>query len=165
MVCDSLPSFSREFDLMSMDMKALYTLPQSVGIAGGRPSSSYYFVGSQASNHFYLDLHHTPATTDRKAEREREHGVPIRQATTERGSVYLHLLATIIPRHRLRPAAQLIDDLKPDWLSITSMKNNNCLRTALPPEAHTCVGTQQARIMVGRCCRARLVMLGWVTSR
>ncbi|KAG6872292.1 hypothetical protein C0995_011188, partial [Termitomyces sp. Mi166 len=37
----------------------LYTFPQSVGIAGGRPSSSYYFVGSQSNNLFYLDLHHT----------------------------------------------------------------------------------------------------------
>jgi len=37
----------------------IYTWPwQSVGIAGGRPSSSYYFVGSQADNLFYLDPHH-----------------------------------------------------------------------------------------------------------
>ncbi|KAJ7121875.1 hypothetical protein C8R43DRAFT_959475 [Mycena crocata] len=34
----------------------LYTFPQSVGIAGGRPSSSYYFVGSGL---FYLDPHHS----------------------------------------------------------------------------------------------------------
>ncbi|CAL1697204.1 unnamed protein product [Somion occarium] len=39
-------------------LKELYTWPQSVGIAGGRPSSSYYFVGSQADNLFYLDPHH-----------------------------------------------------------------------------------------------------------
>ena len=32
-----------------------YTRSQSIGIAGGRPSSSYYFVGSQADNLFYLD--------------------------------------------------------------------------------------------------------------
>ncbi|KAJ3517680.1 hypothetical protein NLJ89_g354 [Agrocybe chaxingu] len=40
-------------------IKQLYTFPQSVGIAGGRPSSSYYFVGSQADNLFYLDPHNT----------------------------------------------------------------------------------------------------------
>ncbi|KAG6863999.1 hypothetical protein C0991_001174 [Blastosporella zonata] len=40
----------------------LYTFPQSVGIAGGRPSSSYYFVGSQADNLFYLDPHHARPT-------------------------------------------------------------------------------------------------------
>ncbi|EIN03481.1 hypothetical protein PUNSTDRAFT_56214 [Punctularia strigosozonata HHB-11173 SS5] len=39
-------------------IKELYTWPQSVGIAGGRPSSSYYFVGSQADSLFYLDPHH-----------------------------------------------------------------------------------------------------------
>ncbi|PPR05795.1 hypothetical protein CVT26_010145 [Gymnopilus dilepis] len=38
-------------------IKQLYTFPQSVGIAGGRPSSSYYFVGSQSDNLFYLDPH------------------------------------------------------------------------------------------------------------
>src|ERR1700761_3038028 len=73
-------------------MKALYTLPQSVGIAGGRPSSSYYFVGSQADNLFYLDPHHTRATIPLRpptqtSERERERGIPIRQTTPERGSV------------------------------------------------------------------------------
>ncbi|KAG5651052.1 hypothetical protein H0H81_010067 [Sphagnurus paluster] len=35
-----------------------YDTIKSVGIAGGRPSSSYYFVGSQADNLFYLDPHH-----------------------------------------------------------------------------------------------------------
>ena len=29
-----------------------------MGIASGRPSSSYYFVGLQADNLFYLDPHH-----------------------------------------------------------------------------------------------------------
>ncbi|KAJ7636027.1 hypothetical protein DFH06DRAFT_657448 [Mycena polygramma] len=40
-------------------VKQLYTFPQSVGIAGGRPSSSYYFVGAQAEGLFYLDPHHS----------------------------------------------------------------------------------------------------------
>ncbi|KAJ7834430.1 hypothetical protein B0H13DRAFT_1914096 [Mycena leptocephala] len=39
--------------------KLLYTFPQSVGIAGGRPSSSYYFVGVQGEGLFYLDPHHS----------------------------------------------------------------------------------------------------------
>ncbi|EPE03685.1 cysteine protease atg4 [Ophiostoma piceae UAMH 11346] len=40
-------------------------MPQSVGIAGGRPSSSHYFIGcqrsteDQGSHFFYLDPHHT----------------------------------------------------------------------------------------------------------
>ncbi|KAJ7718815.1 hypothetical protein B0H16DRAFT_1608276, partial [Mycena metata] len=40
-------------------IKLLYTFPQSVGIAGGRPSSSYYFVGAQGDGLFYLDPHHS----------------------------------------------------------------------------------------------------------
>ncbi|KAG6908066.1 hypothetical protein DXG01_006255 [Tephrocybe rancida] len=52
-------------------IKMLYMFLQSVGITGGRPSSSYYFVGSQVDNLFYLDPHHarpaiplrTPPTT------------------------------------------------------------------------------------------------------
>ncbi|KAG5331597.1 hypothetical protein C0989_007854, partial [Termitomyces sp. Mn162] len=45
-----------------------YETIKSVGIAGGRPSSSYYFVGSQADNLFYLDPHHArPAVALRPA--------------------------------------------------------------------------------------------------
>jgi len=40
-------------------IKHYFTLPQCVGIAGGRPSSSYYFVGTQNDNLFYIDPHHT----------------------------------------------------------------------------------------------------------
>lgn len=35
------------------------TYPQSIGIAGGRPSSSHYFVGFQNDTFFYLDPHLT----------------------------------------------------------------------------------------------------------
>ncbi|KAF7289537.1 Cysteine protease [Mycena chlorophos] len=39
-------------------IKELFTFPQSVGISGGRPSSSYYFVGAQGDGLIYLDPHH-----------------------------------------------------------------------------------------------------------
>ncbi|CCF39271.1 cysteine protease atg4 [Colletotrichum higginsianum] len=38
---------------------AALQMPQSVGIAGGRPASSHYFIGAQGSYLFYLDPHHT----------------------------------------------------------------------------------------------------------
>ncbi|EGP83392.1 uncharacterized protein MYCGRDRAFT_49421 [Zymoseptoria tritici IPO323] len=40
-------------------LKSILELPQSVGIAGGRPSSSHYFVGHQGDHFFYLDPHTT----------------------------------------------------------------------------------------------------------
>ena len=40
-------------------IKSIFTFPQSVGISGGRPSSSYYFVGFQSNCLFYIDPHHT----------------------------------------------------------------------------------------------------------
>ena len=40
-------------------LKESLQLPQSVGIAGGRPSSSHYFFGVQGDQFFYLDPHVT----------------------------------------------------------------------------------------------------------
>ncbi|KAK5135026.1 hypothetical protein LTR08_005686 [Meristemomyces frigidus] len=40
-------------------LKAALDMPQSVGIAGGRPSSSHYFIGHQGDSFFYLDPHST----------------------------------------------------------------------------------------------------------
>ncbi|KAL8879120.1 MAG: hypothetical protein Q9198_003210 [Flavoplaca austrocitrina] len=40
-------------------LKVSLQLSQSVGIAGGRPSSSHYFVGHQGDSFFFLDPHQT----------------------------------------------------------------------------------------------------------
>ena len=40
-------------------LKSLLQMPQSIGIAGGRPSSSHYFFGIQGDQFFYLDPHVT----------------------------------------------------------------------------------------------------------
>jgi cysteine protease ATG4 len=87
-VCDPFIFFHvRSIDI---NMKALYTFLPSVCIAGGRPSSSYYLVGSQADNLFYLDPRHTRATIPLRPPTQtsdRERGIPIRQVMPERGSV------------------------------------------------------------------------------
>ncbi|KAJ5219781.1 Peptidase C54 [Penicillium chermesinum] len=55
--------------------------PQSVGIAGGRPSSSHYFVGVQDSQFFFLDPHLTrPALPYHSPDQE--------YAPEERGTYY-----------------------------------------------------------------------------
>ncbi|KAL6721104.1 Cysteine protease atg4 [Lecanora helva] len=49
-------------------LKALLRLPQSVGIAGGRPSSSHYFFALQGDQFFYLDPHVTRPALQRSSE-------------------------------------------------------------------------------------------------
>ncbi|OQD88651.1 hypothetical protein PENANT_c003G08802 [Penicillium antarcticum] len=44
-------------------LQAALQYPQSVGVAGGRPSSSHYFVGAQDSHLFFLDPHSTRLAT------------------------------------------------------------------------------------------------------
>ncbi|KAI0198682.1 cysteine protease atg4 [Astrocystis sublimbata] len=40
-------------------LTAALQMPQSIGIAGGRPSSSHFFIGVQGLYFFYLDPHYT----------------------------------------------------------------------------------------------------------
>ncbi|KAH7369917.1 putative cysteine protease atg4 [Rhexocercosporidium sp. MPI-PUGE-AT-0058] len=40
-------------------LKSALQMPQSIGIAGGQPSSSHYFIGVQGQYFFYLDPHQT----------------------------------------------------------------------------------------------------------
>ncbi|KAF2201900.1 putative cysteine protease ATG4 [Delitschia confertaspora ATCC 74209] len=40
-------------------LKSSLQMSQSIGIAGGRPSASHYFVGTQGNHFFYLDPHET----------------------------------------------------------------------------------------------------------
>ncbi|KAJ7442939.1 peptidase family C54-domain-containing protein [Mycena galericulata] len=55
----ALPCLRLRASSLTSFPQMLYTFPQSVGIAGGRPSSSYYFVGVQGDGLFYLDPHHS----------------------------------------------------------------------------------------------------------
>ncbi|KAG0359609.1 hypothetical protein BC939DRAFT_501354 [Gamsiella multidivaricata] len=47
-------------------IKTTFEIPQTLGIAGGRPSSSYYFVGHQGDDLFYLDPHHSRCMVEAK---------------------------------------------------------------------------------------------------
>ncbi|KAG0361755.1 Cysteine protease atg4 [Mortierella sp. AD032] len=47
-------------------IKSTFEFPQTLGIAGGRPSSSYYFVGYQGDDLFYLDPHHSRCVVESK---------------------------------------------------------------------------------------------------
>ncbi|KAF9902985.1 Cysteine protease atg4 [Linnemannia zychae] len=47
-------------------IKSTFAFPQTLGIAGGRPSSSYYFVGYQGDDLFYLDPHHSRCVVESK---------------------------------------------------------------------------------------------------
>ncbi|CAB4424370.1 unnamed protein product [Rhizophagus irregularis] len=51
-------------------LKAYFRFPHSVGIAGGKPSSSYYFIGTQGDDLFYLDPHHSRPALELKAIQE-----------------------------------------------------------------------------------------------
>ncbi|KAG0090875.1 Cysteine protease atg4 [Podila epicladia] len=51
-------------------IKTTFEFPQSLGIAGGRPSSSYYFVGYQGDDLFYLDPHHSRCMVEAKESSE-----------------------------------------------------------------------------------------------
>ena len=125
-VCDPLYLFSRAFDLTSMNMKPLYTLP-TIGEHSRRPSSLYYFVGSQADNIFYLDSH-TPATVPLRPQRRRGRlrnvsasvgsrlGQPLwRCITSTSRPLSFPDIACVLP-HRL------IEVLIIDCLAITSIK-------------------------------------------
>ncbi|KAJ3047955.1 Cysteine protease atg4 [Rhizophlyctis rosea] len=47
-------------------LKECFTIPQCVGIAGGRPNSSLFFLGTEGDNLIYLDPHYLRPTADVK---------------------------------------------------------------------------------------------------
>ncbi|KAF0463397.1 peptidase C54 [Gigaspora margarita] len=51
-------------------LKECFKFPQSVGIAGGKPSSSYYFIATQVDDLYYLDPHHSRPALELKSTEE-----------------------------------------------------------------------------------------------
>lgn len=95
-------------------IKSLFSFPQSVGIAGGRPSSSYYFVGSQADSLFYIDPHHSKPA------------VPLPKKRPDGDLLQLALHHPLSPP-RDDPAAE------PDWEKVQHEQLTDAPRTQTPP--------------------------------
>ncbi|KAN0134647.1 hypothetical protein V8E53_007432 [Lactarius tabidus] len=120
-----------------------YTFPQSVGIVGGRPPPSYYFVGSQPD--LFLDPHHTPATIPLRPPTQLPLSVSVGsrlgQPTPERGSVSP-------PGHHRSPMSPPFSRTGSSTFSYpTALPSfqNNCQQTVhLQKEAHKFVVTPPA---------------------
>ncbi len=56
--CHFLSSLAQANPLYFPQLQEVMTYPQSVGIVGGRPGSSLYFLGFQGQHLLYLDPHH-----------------------------------------------------------------------------------------------------------
>ena len=69
-------------------LKSSLTYPQSIGIAGGRPGTSHYFVGCQGETFFYLDPHETRGALP-------YHASPQSYTDVEINSVHTRRLRTI----------------------------------------------------------------------
>ncbi|KAJ7833568.1 hypothetical protein B0H13DRAFT_2428251 [Mycena leptocephala] len=83
----------------------LYTFPQSVGIAVGRPSSSYYFVGVQDDGLFCLDPHHSrPTVPLRPFAAEPAPSIPRPPSSSSHGH-HSHTLTHSHERRSLSPEA------------------------------------------------------------
>ncbi|GBE78643.1 peptidase family C54-domain-containing protein [Sparassis latifolia] len=106
-------------------IKALYEFPQSVGIAGGRPSSSYYFVGSQADNLFYLDPHHArPAIPLRPPPRSAELPSLERwERQTSPGTLTSDYGPVRVPQHTRSPTAPSVRSSAGSASSVLSQRS------------------------------------------
>ena len=92
----------------------------------------------------------------------RERGISIEQATTVRVSVSPP--GHHCPRLRLRllTRAHLLSHIR---LPLHRLHQNGNQQAALPPEAHTFVGTPWAPLVTGRYCWARLAIPAWILPR
>ena len=106
-------------------------------------------------------------TQTQTTERERERGIPIRQATPEKGSVSPSPPGHHHRQHPAAPAHLPSHTQQPRHLPY----QNNYPQAALSSEVLTCVGIPLARmrmeamVVVGRCCQARLVVSrAWIDA-
>ncbi|KAI8646207.1 hypothetical protein BD408DRAFT_410377 [Parasitella parasitica] len=79
-------------------LKACFELPSFVGIAGGRPNSSLYFIGLQGDDLIYLDPHFSRPALETKS---------LSQYTNEDFSTYHCTIPRKIPISNLDPSMML----------------------------------------------------------
>ena len=145
----------RSIDDNAMNEGAVY-IPTIVSVAGGRHITS---LVPKQTNLFHLDRATVPLRPLTQSERE----IPIRQATPERDQYHLHLLAIIVPRHRLHSAAQVHRHSHtrislhhpPKQLSVSSSSSGGAWNYA--------GSLAQMVAVAGRCCLERLLaMQAWM---
>ena len=161
--------FSRAFDRRQCnEYEGAYTLPQSVGIAGGCPFDIIlrWFPGRQSFSTWTLIIHARLSPCDRPRRRSRLQNVSVSVGSrlgkpSLKGDQYhLHFPAIMVLQRRPRPAA-LAHRRSHTRPPHHHHYQNNCPQAALPPEVHTCVRTQRARIaaVAGPCCRTKLLAM------
>ncbi|KAJ6482396.1 hypothetical protein DFH09DRAFT_409167 [Mycena vulgaris] len=128
----------------------LYTFPQSVGTAGGRPSSSYYFVGIQGDGRFYLDgLFYLYPHHSRPA-------VPLRPFTGEPAPPPTHGTHAHDDRRSLRPEAYTRGgSMSPDFPRGGSLSPDFGRAGSMSPEYGPAHGQGHAPMRKDSSCRRR----------
>lgn len=103
-------------------LKASLQMKQSMGIAGGRPSASHYFVATQANNFFYLDPHSTrpflayhPSSScsdvEANAPPSAESSSSAPSTTLEASAASASSSTTIVPSDPSTPSTYTLEDL------------------------------------------------------
>ncbi|KAJ2635057.1 Cysteine protease atg4 [Coemansia sp. RSA 1286] len=136
-------------------IQASLTLPQSAGIAGGRPSSALYFAGFQGDEMIYLDPHFTrPAVAQKQDDQYTESDLASYSCTTPRRlainrldpcMVFGYYCGTLESLIDLRSRIDLlVDDGMQTVVSFNNSSSPNAADTGpasltgVPPNKETC---------------------------
>ena len=146
-------SISLEISSLMTSAQLLYTFPQSVGIAGGRPGESYYFVGSQADNPFYLDPHYPRPAIPLHPAPSPGH----RELTPESDRDGFNYRHTWSPAHQRAPTSPPSDM---DHRELNSISSGSGRGSGLDPaQEHYCSAYSATELWTFHCERVRKMPL------